>query len=196
VNVDTVHGIFVCTACSGIHREFGDRIKSVSMAAFSADDVKLLQQQTNDQFNAIWMAKWKSEIPLPLNAPDDKRRSFLIAKYQEKRWFSAAPKRKPTPVAEPPPAATTDSLVDDLLTFDAAPPVSPAPNQPKRDSLLDLTRMIADAPPMPLPEFPPSADVLRRPAPNGFQPGYAFSPGVTPWQPAPTSSMRDLLGGW
>jgi hypothetical protein len=57
VNVDTTHGIFVCVSCSGIHREFGDRIKSVSMASFTKEDITLLKTQTNDSFNKMWMAK-------------------------------------------------------------------------------------------------------------------------------------------
>lgn len=89
VYVDTTHGICVCTNCFGIHREFGDRIKSVSMGTFTQDEIDLLQSQTNEDFNRIWMAKWKpGETPLPLNADDDRRRSFLQAKYIEKRWYS------------------------------------------------------------------------------------------------------------
>lgn len=89
VNVDTTHGIFVCSSCAGFHREFGDRIKSVSMANFTQDEIALLQKQTNDDFNNVFMAKWNSkETPLPLNADDYTKRSFMKAKYVQKKWFS------------------------------------------------------------------------------------------------------------
>ena len=89
VNVDVTHGIFLCASCAGIHREFSDRIKSVNMATFAQDEIALLQHQTNDDFNRVWMSKWSpNEFPLPTNADDNTRRCFLQAKYVEKRWFS------------------------------------------------------------------------------------------------------------
>lgn len=89
-NVDVTHGIFVCTACSGIHREFGDRIKSVSMAQFTQDELNILQNQNNDTFNDQWLAKFNSATDRGIvpSSNDNQRRAFLIAKYQEKRWFA------------------------------------------------------------------------------------------------------------
>ncbi|OHS93268.1 hypothetical protein TRFO_40424 [Tritrichomonas foetus] len=89
-NVDVTHGIFVCTSCSGIHREFGDRIKSVSMASFTQDEINLLQSQNNDDFNAQWLAKFNKNTDRAISqgASDNQRRQYLIAKYQEKRWYS------------------------------------------------------------------------------------------------------------
>jgi hypothetical protein len=199
INVDTTHGIFVCTNCSGIHREFGNRIKSVSMAVFIQEDIKLLQQQTNDSFNQIWMAKWKSETPLPLNANDSKRRTFLTAKYQEKRWYShrvaAIETQCPTrlsavPVAPPPIALSSSAapvlpplplqpkqpdLVDDLLDFGS--PSSPPEATPTqmRTSLLQLIGLMADSSVTPLPTFPPTTNVLRSHLVYGAAPrGSAF----------------------
>jgi hypothetical protein len=200
VNVDTTHGIFVCTSCSGIHREFGDRIKSISMASFTKEDITLLKAQTNDSFNEIWMAKWKGEIPLPLNADDMKRRTFLIAKYQDKRWYSrrvastvarrtttatvtapatAAPisftpnrpqsikntPSLPTPTpasasASAPPPKQVD-IVDDLLDLNTPISTQAGSNQNSKNSLLDLSRLINDPPSVPIPQFPPSIDILR-----------------------------------
>ena len=89
VNVDTTHGIFVCASCAGIHREFGDRIKSVSMASFTQDEISLLQKQTNEDFNKIFMAKWNpQEDPLPQNVDNNRKRAFLQLKYIQKIWYS------------------------------------------------------------------------------------------------------------
>ncbi|KAL4604442.1 hypothetical protein ACB092_10G194500 [Castanea dentata] len=38
---------FVCTTCSGIHREFTHRVKSVSMAKFTSQEVTALQEGRN-----------------------------------------------------------------------------------------------------------------------------------------------------
>nr|POE62360.1 isoform 3 of probable adp-ribosylation factor gtpase-activating protein agd14 [Quercus suber] len=39
---------FVCTICSGVHREFSHRVKSISMANFSAEEVSALQGGGNE----------------------------------------------------------------------------------------------------------------------------------------------------
>ncbi|AQK70710.1 NSP (nuclear shuttle protein)-interacting GTPase [Zea mays] len=39
---------FVCTNCSGAHREFTHRVKSVSMAKFTAQEVTALQEGGNE----------------------------------------------------------------------------------------------------------------------------------------------------
>nr|XP_028962875.1 probable ADP-ribosylation factor GTPase-activating protein AGD14 isoform X3 [Malus domestica] len=39
---------FVCTKCSGVHREFTHRVKSVSMAKFNAEEVSALQAGGNE----------------------------------------------------------------------------------------------------------------------------------------------------
>ncbi|KAH9760972.1 Arf-GAP domain-containing protein [Citrus sinensis] len=39
---------FVCTNCSGVHREFTHRVKSISMAKFSAEEVSALQAAGNE----------------------------------------------------------------------------------------------------------------------------------------------------
>ena len=37
------HGTFVCTACSGIHREFSHRVKSISLCEFTSEEVCFMQ---------------------------------------------------------------------------------------------------------------------------------------------------------
>merc|ERR1711915_78539 len=45
---------FVCTTCSGIHREFTHRVKSVSMAKFTSQEVTSLQQGGNQKAKEIY----------------------------------------------------------------------------------------------------------------------------------------------
>ncbi|KAK2983124.1 hypothetical protein RJ640_022596 [Escallonia rubra] len=46
--VCTTFWTFVCTNCSGVHREFTHRVKSVSMAKFNAEEVSALQAGGNE----------------------------------------------------------------------------------------------------------------------------------------------------
>ncbi|XP_050214766.1 probable ADP-ribosylation factor GTPase-activating protein AGD14 isoform X2 [Mercurialis annua] len=49
---------FVCTNCSGVHREFTHRVKSVSMAKFNADEVSALQAGGNERAKQIYFKGW------------------------------------------------------------------------------------------------------------------------------------------
>ena len=54
-------GVFVCSACAGIHREMTHKVKGISMSTFSDDDLKMLNVEGNavSQFLNFW-----SSIPL------------------------------------------------------------------------------------------------------------------------------------
>jgi hypothetical protein len=128
INVDVTHCTFLCNQCAGIHREFGDRIKSVSIAQFTKDEVAKLKATTNDWFNEVWMAKGRSQIDYHAN--DQKRRAFLVRKYQNREWYAerAQPPVVPTPAkaaALPPPLrklVQSPPTTGDLLDFQASQP--------------------------------------------------------------------------
>ena len=40
-------GVFVCSACAGIHREMTHKVKGISMSTFSDDDLKMLNVEGN-----------------------------------------------------------------------------------------------------------------------------------------------------
>ena len=72
---------FVCTTCSGIHRELQHRIKSVGMSTFTTDEIKLLDKGGNTAANAIWMATYNpSDIAKPTEDDGAKIREFLKMK--------------------------------------------------------------------------------------------------------------------
>ncbi|KAK9098876.1 hypothetical protein Syun_025921 [Stephania yunnanensis] len=57
---------FVCTTCSGVHREFTHRIKSVSMAKFTSDEVAALKEGGNECARKIFFKDWNPQrYPLP-----------------------------------------------------------------------------------------------------------------------------------
>ncbi|KAL9330186.1 hypothetical protein ACSQ67_005189 [Phaseolus vulgaris] len=49
---------FVCINCSGIHREFTHRVKSISMAKFTAQEVGSLQEGGNQRAKEIYFKEW------------------------------------------------------------------------------------------------------------------------------------------
>ncbi|CAM9592848.1 unnamed protein product [Hapterophycus canaliculatus] len=49
---------FVCTACSGIHREFSHRVKSISLATFTEEEVAAVKAGGNDASNKLYMARY------------------------------------------------------------------------------------------------------------------------------------------
>ncbi|KAJ4847584.1 hypothetical protein Tsubulata_033378 [Turnera subulata] len=78
---------FVCTTCSGIHREFTHRVKSVSMAKFTSQEVTSLQEGGNQRAREIYFKEWD---PQRQSAPDssnvDRLRDFIKHLYVDGRY--------------------------------------------------------------------------------------------------------------
>lgn len=83
---------FVCQTCCGIHREFGHRIKSISLSSWSEAEVTAIEEGGNARAAAQWMAKWKhGDMPEPDNTDQDRVRGYIKEKYREKRWWKEVP---------------------------------------------------------------------------------------------------------
>nr|XP_011458060.1 PREDICTED: probable ADP-ribosylation factor GTPase-activating protein AGD14 isoform X1 [Fragaria vesca subsp. vesca]XP_011458085.1 PREDICTED: probable ADP-ribosylation factor GTPase-activating protein AGD14 isoform X1 [Fragaria vesca subsp. vesca] len=78
---------FVCTNCSGIHREFTHRVKSVSMAKFTSQEVKSLQEGGNQRAKEIYQ---KELDPQRNSFPDssnvERLRDFIKHVYVDRRY--------------------------------------------------------------------------------------------------------------
>eukprot|EP01083_Nonionella_stella_P186233 681291_1 len=80
---------FVCTGCSGIHREFNHRVKSISMSSFSELEVKNLASGGNDIDKKVYLAKHNlTRHPTPRSGDTAAVREWIRSKYIDKRWFS------------------------------------------------------------------------------------------------------------
>jgi hypothetical protein len=91
VYANTTFNTFVCTACSGIHREFNHRVKSISMASFKPDEMKGLLDGGNAVAREKWLARWNpSEVPEPDPGDTEKLRQFIKMKYIDKRWVASS----------------------------------------------------------------------------------------------------------
>lgn len=78
---------FVCTTCSGIHREFNHRVKSISMATFKPEEVKALQEGGNEVARQKWLALWSSDdFPEPAAGDQEAIRRFIALKYIDQKW--------------------------------------------------------------------------------------------------------------
>ncbi|XP_059634980.1 probable ADP-ribosylation factor GTPase-activating protein AGD14 [Cornus florida] len=78
---------FVCTTCSGIHREFTHRVKSVSMAKFTSQEVSALQGAGNMRAKEIYFKEWDPQRnPAPDSSNIERLRDFIKHVYVDRRY--------------------------------------------------------------------------------------------------------------
>ncbi|EYU35659.1 hypothetical protein MIMGU_mgv1a004826mg [Erythranthe guttata] len=78
---------FICITCSGIHREFTHRVKSVSMAKFTSQEVDSLQKGGNQRARELYLKAWDPQRnKLPDNSNVDKVREFIKNVYVDKKY--------------------------------------------------------------------------------------------------------------
>ncbi|KAM0941062.1 putative Arf GTPase activating protein [Dioscorea sansibarensis] len=87
---------FVCIACSGIHREFTHRVKSVSMAKFTKQEVEALQNGGNQRARETFLKDWDmQQLRLPDSSKPDRIREFIRSVYVEKKYAGGRSSDKP-----------------------------------------------------------------------------------------------------
>ncbi|WOG91033.1 hypothetical protein DCAR_0310281 [Daucus carota subsp. sativus] len=87
---------FVCMNCSGIHREFTHRVKSVSMSRFTSQEVEALQRGGNQRAREIFLNDWdpqRHRFPNGSNA--DKVREFIKNVYVHGKYAAGKTSEKP-----------------------------------------------------------------------------------------------------
>ncbi|XWS26888.1 hypothetical protein CRYUN_Cryun26dG0068800 [Craigia yunnanensis] len=87
---------FVCTTCSGIHREFTHRVKSVSMAKFTSQEVTALQEGGNQRAKEIYFKEWdpqRNSVPDSSNV--ERLRDFIKHVYVDRRYSGGKNYDKP-----------------------------------------------------------------------------------------------------
>ncbi|XP_072964538.1 uncharacterized protein [Typha angustifolia] len=78
---------FICTNCSGAHREFTHRVKSVSMAKFTSQEVSSLQEGGNERAREIYFKDWDSQRhSFPDSSNNDRLRDFIRHVYVDRRY--------------------------------------------------------------------------------------------------------------
>ncbi|CAN6346059.1 unnamed protein product [Urochloa humidicola] len=84
--VCTTFSTFICTNCSGIHREFSHRVKSISMAKFTSQEVSALQEGGNECAKEIYFKHWDFQGPVIDSSDVDILRTFIKNIYVERRY--------------------------------------------------------------------------------------------------------------
>lgn len=156
---------FICQTCSGVHREFGHRIKSISLSEWTADDVASIEKGGNSVASQQFLASWsESECPLPAPPPANPQqvRDFIKAKYVEKKWVQVP---EPAPVE----AAAVEA------------PLAAAPASPTATDVPDVAAA---------PQAVPASALA---APAAAAPASAVAAAPTPAAPAPAAPLLDLL---
>ncbi|KAI4348520.1 hypothetical protein L6164_009234 [Bauhinia variegata] len=86
----------VCITCSGIHREFTHRVKSVSMAKFTSQEVDALQNGGNQRAREVYLKDWDFQRQrLPDSSNVNKIREFIKNVYVDRRYAGARSSDKP-----------------------------------------------------------------------------------------------------
>ncbi|XP_024029800.1 probable ADP-ribosylation factor GTPase-activating protein AGD14 isoform X1 [Morus notabilis] len=87
---------FVCTTCSGIHREFTHRVKSISMAKFTSQEVSALQEGGNKRAKEIYLKEWDPQRnSFPDSSNIERLRDFIKHVYVDRRFSGEKNHDKP-----------------------------------------------------------------------------------------------------
>ncbi|XP_047310851.1 probable ADP-ribosylation factor GTPase-activating protein AGD14 isoform X2 [Impatiens glandulifera] len=87
---------FVCTNCSGIHREFTHRVKSISMAKFTSQEVASLQGGGNARAKEVYLKELDSQRnSFPDSSHVEKLRDFIRHVYVDRRYTGERSLDKP-----------------------------------------------------------------------------------------------------
>ncbi|GAB4858016.1 hypothetical protein Ancab_015919 [Ancistrocladus abbreviatus] len=87
---------FVCMTCSGIHREFTHRVKSVSMSKFTSQEVEALQKGGNQRAREMFLKNWDLQGKrLPNGSDVEKVREFIKNVYVDRKFAGGKSSEKP-----------------------------------------------------------------------------------------------------
>ncbi|CAG9825072.1 unnamed protein product [Phaedon cochleariae] len=87
--VNVTIGSFVCTKCSGMLRGITPphRVKSISMATFTTDEVDLLRARGNAHCRRVWLGLYDSSHPTTPPSDETAVKDFMVEKYERKRYY-------------------------------------------------------------------------------------------------------------
>lgn len=91
--VNMAIGSYVCTSCSGILRGLNPphRVKSISMASFTPDEMEFLKCHGNDFCKKVWLGLYDPRSGQEYDSREEQKvKDFMVQKYERKRWHVSA----------------------------------------------------------------------------------------------------------
>ncbi|XP_026462185.1 arf-GAP domain and FG repeat-containing protein 1-like [Ctenocephalides felis] len=87
--VNMTIGSFVCTRCSGILRGLTPphRVKSISMATFTSEEIEQIRLKGNEKCAATWMGLCQNTNNIPELKEEHQLKEYLSDKYEKKRFY-------------------------------------------------------------------------------------------------------------
>ncbi|CAH1395819.1 unnamed protein product [Nezara viridula] len=84
--VNVTIGSFICTRCSGLLRGLTPphRVKSISMATFTSEEIELLKCRGNEYCRKVWLSLYDGDS---ISKDEQQIKEFMIAKYERKRYY-------------------------------------------------------------------------------------------------------------
>ncbi|PAV88991.1 hypothetical protein WR25_14949 isoform B [Diploscapter pachys] len=197
--VNVTEGSFCCTQCSGILRGINPphRVKSISMAVFTNEEIEKLRRLGNAENAKTWLALYNGSLPSSSNK--DALTEFLRKKYEKKAWYvtRAEMQQQETLMNEAKgggankaqaqmPATTTSSSNPNRSSFDLNT-VVPHSQQPKET----FSPPHQFAPPPPFPTCAPNALSEASRQQKAQQANLHSNPLADPFAVAPVPMNRD-----
>ncbi|XP_017046138.1 target of Myb protein 1 isoform X2 [Drosophila ficusphila] len=107
--VNMTIGSFVCTRCSGVLRGLTPphRVKSISMATFTQDEIDFLRSHGNELCAKTWLGLWDPKRAVL----QQEQRELMVDKYERKRYYLE-------------PASPLKSLANAVNLKSSAPPTT------------------------------------------------------------------------
>jgi hypothetical protein len=153
--VNTTVNTFVCQSCAGVLRELQHRVKGISMASFTKEELAALAAGGNELAGRVWRRNNLPEAQAPGGAGAPSMKRHMEFTYVAKKWYNpqAANSPAPAPATAPPKRAVAaqaddaessgdepESLSDDDAPIAAAQKTTPAAAAPRKqvDLLGDL----------------------------------------------------------
>ncbi|KAK2709224.1 hypothetical protein QYM36_013027 [Artemia franciscana] len=97
-------GSFVCVSCSGKLRGLNPphRVKSISMAKFTEEEIGFLKARGNEFCQRVWMGKSNQTDSLEEGDKTQNMERHLIMKYENKKWYVDLPRSLESETCLPP----------------------------------------------------------------------------------------------
>lgn len=109
-------GVLVCPRCSGLHRELGHRVKSLTLSTLTSAELGLLEAMGNRRADDVWLADARAPRPSADALRDTAAaRRYVHQKYAARSWFSLEALER---VENAPAGAQQPVSLDDVLGAD------------------------------------------------------------------------------